>query len=158
MWVRSLDQEDSPEAGHGNPLQYSSRKFHSQRSLAGYSPWGHKESGTTEPLSTSWKRYPHSKPQGATQGGPGRMQTDCRDVGHLPLLGSMGGVIWDSQARAMLMISNQKSGVWHGDLLQGVHQPYRYWQSEKTVDHKGCWGSHIRNLYLLLPLADTQGT
>ena len=24
------------------------RKFHGQRSLAGYSPWGHKESDTTE--------------------------------------------------------------------------------------------------------------
>ena len=28
------------------------RKFHEQRSLAGYSPCGHKESGTTERMST----------------------------------------------------------------------------------------------------------
>ena len=28
-------------------------KFHGQRSLAGYSPWGHKESDMTEPLSLS---------------------------------------------------------------------------------------------------------
>ena len=27
------------------------RKFHGQRNLAGYSPWGHKESETTEGLS-----------------------------------------------------------------------------------------------------------
>ena len=27
-------------------------KFHEQRSLAGYSPWGHKESATTEHIST----------------------------------------------------------------------------------------------------------
>ena len=27
-------------------------KFHGQRSLAGYSPWGHKESDTTQQLST----------------------------------------------------------------------------------------------------------
>ena len=27
---------------------------HRQRSLAGYSPWGHKESGTTERSSTPW--------------------------------------------------------------------------------------------------------
>ena len=34
----------SPEAGHGNPLQYSCLENpHGQRSLAGYSPWGHKE-------------------------------------------------------------------------------------------------------------------
>ena len=38
---RSLGEED------GYPLQYS-REFHGQRSLAGYSPWGHKELNTTE--------------------------------------------------------------------------------------------------------------
>ena len=39
----------SPGEGHGNPLQYSClEKPHGQRSLAGYSPWGHKESDTTE--------------------------------------------------------------------------------------------------------------
>ena len=34
-----------PGGGHGNPLQYS---CHGQRSLAGYSPWGCKESDTAE--------------------------------------------------------------------------------------------------------------
>ena len=35
--------------GHGNPLQYSCLENpHGQRSLAGYSPWGHKESDATE--------------------------------------------------------------------------------------------------------------
>ena len=35
--------------GHGNPLQYSClENLHGQRSLVGYSPWGHKESDTTE--------------------------------------------------------------------------------------------------------------
>ena len=30
--------------GNGNPLQYSlPGKFHGQRSLVGYNPWGHKE-------------------------------------------------------------------------------------------------------------------
>ena len=44
--------------GHGNPLQYSCLENpHGQRSLAGYSPWGHKESDTTEGLSTA----PHRK-------------------------------------------------------------------------------------------------
>ena len=39
----------SPGVGNGNPLQYSwPRNFHGQSSLKGYSPWGHKESGTTE--------------------------------------------------------------------------------------------------------------
>ena len=35
----------SSGGGHGNPLQYSCLENpHEQRSLAGYSPWGHKES------------------------------------------------------------------------------------------------------------------
>ena len=35
--------------GHGNPLQYSCLENpHGERSLAGYSPQGHKESDTTE--------------------------------------------------------------------------------------------------------------
>ena len=32
----------SPGGGHGNPLQHSwSGEAHGQRSMAGYSPWGH---------------------------------------------------------------------------------------------------------------------
>ena len=43
----------SPGEGHDNPLQYSCLENpHGQRSLAGYSPWGHKESHRTEQLST----------------------------------------------------------------------------------------------------------
>ena len=43
----------SPGGGHGNPLQYSCLENpHGQRNLAGYSPWGLKESDTTERLST----------------------------------------------------------------------------------------------------------
>ena len=42
----------SPEGGHGNPLQYSCLEIpHGQRSLAGYSPRGCKESDMTEQLS-----------------------------------------------------------------------------------------------------------
>ena len=56
MWeicVWSLGWEDSPGGGHSNPLQYSCLENpHGQRSLASYSPWGHKESDTTEQLST----------------------------------------------------------------------------------------------------------
>ena len=40
--------------GHGNPLQYSCLENpHGQRSLAGYSPWSHKELDMTEQLSTA---------------------------------------------------------------------------------------------------------
>ena len=39
----------SPGGGHGNPLQCSCLENpQGQRSLAGYSPWGHKELDMTE--------------------------------------------------------------------------------------------------------------
>ena len=38
----------SPGEGNGNP--FLPAKSHGRRSLAGYSPWGHKESDTTEQL------------------------------------------------------------------------------------------------------------
>ena len=45
----------SPGRGHGNPLLYSCLENpHGQRSLAGHSPWGCKESDTTEQLSTHY--------------------------------------------------------------------------------------------------------
>ena len=50
MWARHLGQEDPPEremATHSSILAW---EFHAPRSLAGYSPWGHKESGTSERL------------------------------------------------------------------------------------------------------------
>ena len=40
----------SPGIGNGNPPVFLPRKFHSQRSLESYSPWGHKESEMTERL------------------------------------------------------------------------------------------------------------
>ena len=56
--ARDLDSipglRKSPGGGHGSSLQYSGLENpHGQRSLAGYSPWGCKESDTTEPLSTA---------------------------------------------------------------------------------------------------------
>ena len=42
----------SPGGGHGNLVQYSClENSHGQRSLAGYGPWGHKVSDTTERVS-----------------------------------------------------------------------------------------------------------
>ena len=41
----------SPGGGHGNPIQDSGLENpHGQTRLAGYSPWGHQESDTTERL------------------------------------------------------------------------------------------------------------
>ena len=38
----------SPGRGNGNPLQFFPGKSYGQRSLAGYSPWGLKQSDTIE--------------------------------------------------------------------------------------------------------------
>ena len=48
----------SPGRRHGNPLQCSClENRHGQRSMVGYSPWGCKESDTTERLSThTWSQ------------------------------------------------------------------------------------------------------
>ena len=49
----------SPAGRHGNPLQYSCLENpHGQRSLAGYSKWGLKESDTAEGLSTALGQAP----------------------------------------------------------------------------------------------------
>ena len=52
----------SPAGGHGNLLQYSClEKPHGQRSLAGCSPCGHKESDTTEGTKDAYKQCRKTK-------------------------------------------------------------------------------------------------
>ena len=46
--VLSLGQEDSLEEGLATHSSSLSGESHGQRSLAGYSPWGHEESNMTE--------------------------------------------------------------------------------------------------------------
>ena len=49
----------SPGGGHGNPFQYSCvENSHGQRSLVGYSPWGHKESTLSYIYSVD---HPHTR-------------------------------------------------------------------------------------------------
>ena len=52
-WGQSLGQEDPLEKGNGSPLHILAWKMPGMRSLAGYSPRGHKELGTTEQLTLS---------------------------------------------------------------------------------------------------------
>ena len=53
-WIPGLGR--SPRGGNGNPLQYSClRNPMNRRALAGYSPWGHKDSDTTERLKNNNK-------------------------------------------------------------------------------------------------------
>ena len=50
-WVRFLGWEDSWRREWQPTPAFLLGEFHGQRSLVGYSPWGHKESDTTERLS-----------------------------------------------------------------------------------------------------------
>ena len=49
-WVQSLGQEDPLEKGMATYSSILPGEIHGQRSLVGYSPWGCKESNTTEQL------------------------------------------------------------------------------------------------------------
>ena len=46
--VQSLGREDPLEKGMGTTPVFLPGELHGQRSLVGYSPWGHKESDMTE--------------------------------------------------------------------------------------------------------------
>ena len=48
MWVRSLGWEDPLEEGMATHSVFLPGESYGQRSLVGYSPWGCKESDTTE--------------------------------------------------------------------------------------------------------------
>ena len=51
-WVQSLGDEDTQRRAWQPTPVFWPGEFHGQRSLAGYGPWGHKESDTSERLTT----------------------------------------------------------------------------------------------------------
>ena len=55
-WIQSLGQEDPQEKGMATHSSILATESHGQRGLVGYSPWGGKESETTEQLYMAyWK-------------------------------------------------------------------------------------------------------
>ena len=52
-WLQSLGREDTLEKGRQLTPVFLPGEFPGQCSLAGYSPWGHKESDITEQLTFS---------------------------------------------------------------------------------------------------------
>ena len=53
-WVPSLGRKDPLEKGVATQSSILAWRIHGQRSLVGYSSWGHKESDTTERLTLSF--------------------------------------------------------------------------------------------------------
>ena len=79
----------SPGGGHGNPLQCSClNNHHGQRSLEGYSPWGHKELDTTKHTAQSLSVVQFGFP-----GSSAAKEFACRigDPSLIPGLGSSPG-------------------------------------------------------------------
>ena len=82
----------SPRGGHGYQLQYSYlENRHGQRSLAGHSPCGRKESDTNKWLSTRVSASPSSWPPKG-QGQEGGEETRGAHAQTLPDLGCRLGV------------------------------------------------------------------
>ena len=110
----------SPGEGNGNPLQLLPGKSHGWRSLIGYSPWGCKESDTTEwlhfrflplPLLRRNKapHLPRKSPVGRTSGKEGQWcWCSWSHIGEHPLLSSGAG-------------SLRKSFTLHSPLLRGTY-------------------------------------
>ena len=57
-WVQSLGWEDPLQKGMATHSSILSWRFHGQRSLVSYSPWGRKESAMTERLTHTHTHIP----------------------------------------------------------------------------------------------------
>ena len=116
-----------PGGGHGNPLQYSCLENpHGRRTLVGYSPWGHKESDTTEWLSTADNPEPENYTQWSHQ--PFMLFCSTRSqhsLGHLlmfwQVFTSQGGLAWEDKwgAEIQSILSLLNCVSWCGTACAG---------------------------------------
>ena len=73
----------SPGGGYGNPLQYCLENPHGQGSLAGYSPWGRKESDRTEWPSTGKWNFAPGQEERMSKDHAGRTEMPAGDGSHI---------------------------------------------------------------------------
>lgn len=66
----------------------------------------------------------------------------------MPLLGSMGGVLWGSQIKTRLVNSNFKSRVLVSSM--GILSKGKVLGVQETIYYKGLCGNHINSLHLLV--------
>ena len=101
----------SPGEGHGNPFQYSFLKNpHGQRSLLGYTPWGHKELDTTEQLIHTYHQAP---------------RRDHRQ-----------NILWHKSYQCILRSVSQGNRNKSKNKQMGLNQTYKLLHSKKK-NHKG---------------------
>ena len=94
-WVQLLGREDPLEKKWQPTLVFLPGKSHGQSCLAGYSPWGHKESDLTEQLSTHTQTVAHQAPR--PWDSPGKSTgVGCHALlrGIFPTQGSNPGVLY----------------------------------------------------------------
>lgn len=97
----------------------------------------------------------HSTRGRATWKGQGRMHQRRAGPGHMPLLGSMGAVLWGSQAKPRFVNSNEKQQGF-AKLFRDLSRGYTRWSPSEagdTVAHKGCWRS-LSGIYIYLWVCD----
>ena len=82
-------QEDTPESKWLPTPVFLPGESHGQRSLVGYSPWGHKESDTAEPLTALQRQEVRGAVQGSDRDPSLCVGTTCfcRCVGFTPHTG-----------------------------------------------------------------------
>ena len=111
--VQSLGQEDPLKKEWLPILVFLPGKFHGQRSLAGYSPWGHKESDSTEQLTPSLSVIPVvvGKSQLGRSQGSSRTQL-------LPVCSTVG---WDLEPiNTLIFLSCSQISSWGLPLVKTV--------------------------------------
>lgn len=72
----------------------------------------------------------------------------------MPLLGSMGEVLWVPRLTLDWSIQTKRNGVLvnsMGIFFKG-HTKGIPCETRETIDYQGCWESHIRDLYLPVTL------
>ena len=129
-----------PGGGHGNPLQYSClENAHGQRSLVGYSPWGPKESDTTEWLSTTQHIMTCSGSAGKE---PACHCGRCKRRGFNPWVGKTWGRKW--QLAPVFL-----PGKFHGQRSLAAYSPWGCRDSDTTNHTHTHLMTHIHHYSIL---------
>ena len=140
----------SSGGGHGNPLQCSCLENPRQRSLTGYSPWGHNESDTTE--ATELARQ-HGDPKREDMGSNTRYPGHCSKQA-TPRGSSPKEEVGVQEARAQSGPKEKRDGALH------TRDPSRP-QQDRVQAHLGCCDQHqtpgSRNRGLHLPVLKAVG-
>ena len=124
--------------GNGNPLQYSCVESQEQRNLVGWSPWGYKESDTTEwlhfPLSTFYKGIFLLKPSKIPK-------VYCKQGWVQSMVGEEYGLLWSHSLSAVWPWASYLNSLYSSILAWRGHVDRGAWQATQYmgVTKSGTW-------------------